>query len=156
MFIVYFLFWVIFNGAFTLEIVLFGLGVSAAVYAFTCAFMGFSIKKDIELMKRIPIFIEYVLVLIWEVIKANLVMMKLIVIKQEYEFHPVIFKINTALKTKTCRVLLANAITLTPGTISVSIEEDAIVIHAIDEALAIEDDGDFLFERILLKMERSK
>lgn len=154
MFIFFFCLWIIFNGAFTLEIALFGVGVSALIYLFICKFMDFSIKKDIAYMRTVPVFLEYVAVLIWEIIKANLVMMKYIIIKQEYELHPVIFKINTAIKNRAVRTLLANAITLTPGTISVSMEEDCIVIHAVDEALAVEDDGNFIFERILLKMER--
>lgn len=153
MFIFYFILWVIFNGAFTLEIALFGLGVSALIYAFTCKFMGFSFKKDIDLCKRIPGFILYVFVLIWEIIKANLVMIKYIIVKQEYELHPVVFKMETKLKSKVCRVLLANSITLTPGTISVEMVDNVIYIHAIDECMAIEDDGNFIFEELLLKLE---
>lgn len=154
MFLFFFILWIIFNGAFTLEIVIFGAVISAALYLFVCKFMDFSFKKDLALMSALPVFIEYAGVLVWEIIKANLVMMKFIVVKQEYELHPVIFRLNTSIKSKTCRVLLANAITLTPGTISVSMEEDNIIIHAVDESLAVEDDGDFIFEKILLKMER--
>ena len=153
MFIFYFILWIIFNGQFTVEIALFGVAISAAVYAFTCLFMDFSIQKDIQLIKRIGYFLEYVGVLIWEIIKANIVMAKMIVIKQEYELSPVIFSVHTNLKSKTCRVLLANAITLTPGTISIAVEEDELIVHAVDKSLLIEDDGSFVFERLLLKLE---
>lgn len=154
MFIFYFALWIIFNGQFTAEIAVFGVVISAAVYAFTCFFMDFSIKKDIQLVKRIGFFLEYVAVLVWEVIKANVCMVKMLVIKQEYELKPVIFKLNTSLKSKMCRVLLANAITLTPGTITVSMEKDNLIIHALDESLIVEDDGEFIFEKILQKIER--
>jgi len=153
MFILYFILWVIFNGRITLEISLFGLGIAAGIYAFTCFFMDFSLKKDIAMCKRIVLFLHYILVLIWEIIKANLVMIKFIVVKQEYELHPVVFKMKTKLNTKVCRTLLANSITLTPGTITVSMQDDEIIIHAIDESLAIEDDGNFVFEELLLRME---
>ena len=153
MYLFYFILWLIFNGNVTPEIVLFGLVISGAVYAFTCFYMDFSVKKDIALMKKLVYLIEYAFVLIWEVIKANLVMLKITVIKQEYELKPVIFKLNTSLKTKMGRVLLGNAITMTPGTITVSIEKDALIIHAVDESLIVEDDGNFIFERLLLKME---
>ena len=43
MFIMFFLCWVIFNQAFTLEIAIFGIVISAALYLFCCKFMGFSI-----------------------------------------------------------------------------------------------------------------
>lgn len=154
MFVLFFALWVIFNGAFTLEIALFGLAISAGIYAFTCKFMDFSIKKDILMCKRVLLFAHFALVLIWEIIKANLVMARYIIIKQERELHPVIFKMKTTLQSKVCRVLLANSITLTPGTITVSLKDDELLIHAVDESLAIEDDGNFIFEELLLKIER--
>ena len=43
MFLLFFLVWIIFNGAVTMEIVLFGLAVSLAMYAFICKFMNYSI-----------------------------------------------------------------------------------------------------------------
>lgn len=153
MFVLFFALWVIFNGAFTLEIALFGLAVSAGVYAFTCIFMDFGIKKDLALCARFFLFLHYVLVLLWEIVKANVVMARYIVVKQEYELHPVIFKYRTKLKSKVCRVLLANSITLTPGTITISLNEDLLVIHAVDEPLAIEDDGNFIFEELLYRIE---
>lgn len=153
MFILFFILWVIFNGQLTLEIAAFGVCISAAVYAFCCFFMDFSFKKDVALVKKTGYFIMYVVILVREIIKANLVMMKYLVIKQEYELHPVIFKLETNLKSKLGRVLLANAITLTPGTITVSVENDALIIHALDESLIVESDGEFVFERILLKLE---
>lgn len=153
MFLLFFVLWVIFNGAFTLEIALFGIAISALIYAFICKFMDFSIKRDLELCRKFFGFIFYGLVLIWEIIKANVVMAKYIIIKQEHELHPVIFKIKTHLKSRVCRVLLANSITLTPGTITISLKDDELIIHAVDEAMAIEDDGNFIFEKLLLKLE---
>ncbi len=104
-------------------------------------------------MKKLGYILEYILVLVWEVIKANLVMLKFTVIKQEYELKPVIFKLTTSLETDMARVMLGNAITLTPGTITVSIEKNELIIHAVDESLIVEDDGNFIFEKLLLKME---
>lgn len=153
MFLFYFLLWIIMNGQLTAEIAIFGLLISAAVYAFTCLFMDFSIKKDIQMVKRIGFFAEYVVILIWEIIKANIVMIKFAVIKQEYELKPVIFKIKTSLNSNVCKVLLANAITLTPGTISVNIKGNDVIIHAVDRSLIVEDDESFVFERILKKLE---
>lgn len=156
MFIFLFLLWIIFNGQCTTEIAAFGIVISLAIYAFMCVFMGYSIKKDIQLFRTLGYFIVYIWVLIIEIIKANLTMMKFIVIKQEYELKPVIFKLHTNLESNVCRVLLSNAITLTPGTITVSMERDALIIHAVDESLIVENDSDFIFEKLLLKMEGVK
>ena len=45
MYLLYFALWVIFNGNFTLEIAVLGILVAAAVFAFTCKFMEYSIEK---------------------------------------------------------------------------------------------------------------
>ena len=153
MYLLYLVLWIVFNGAITLEIVLFGLGVSALIYAFSCKFMGFSFEKDKALCKRAGLFIGYVFVLIWEIIKANIDIMKFIVVRHEDELNPVIFKIKTKLKSNVCRTLLANSITLTPGTITIKMTDDELIIHAIDTSLVIEDRDDFIFERLLEKIE---
>ncbi len=41
-----------FNGALTVEIAVFGLVISAAMYLFICKFMNYSIHKDIAFGKR--------------------------------------------------------------------------------------------------------
>lgn len=155
MYILFFILWVIFNGQLTLEIALFGMAISALIYAFTCKFMDFSLRKDITLCKRFFLFLGYCFVLIWEIIKANVVMAKFIVVKQEYELHPTIFRYRTRLKSKVCRVLLANSITLTPGTITISLIEDELIIHAVDDSLSVEDEGNFIFEELLMKIENA-
>ena len=45
MYLVFLIIWIIFNEKLNLEILLFGLAISAAVFAFACKFMGYSIKK---------------------------------------------------------------------------------------------------------------
>lgn len=53
MYLLLFVMWIIFNGNITLEIILFGLFVSAGVFAFCCFFMDHSIKKEIALYKTL-------------------------------------------------------------------------------------------------------
>ena len=45
MFIAYFLLFVLFNGKLTLEIALFGVVFAAALYAFSCKYLGYSFKR---------------------------------------------------------------------------------------------------------------
>ena len=152
MFLLLFFCWVIFNGAFTLEIAIFGVVIAAAIYAFACAFMGYSVKKDLFIMKKLPQVIAYVFILLWEVIKANVTLFKLFFHKKAAERRPVIVTFKTGLKTKIGRVLLANAITLTPGTITVSLIDDTYTIHCFDESLAA-GLNDTIFERKLARLE---
>ena len=48
------------------------------------------------------------------------------------ELHPVIVQFRVPLKTRFTRVLLANSITLTPGTITTEIEDDILTVHCVD------------------------
>lgn len=152
MYILFFLLWITFNGRITLEIVLFGLVISAVVYAFICKFMDFSIKKDIYIFRQSFRILQYIFVLIREIIKANVTTISMI-ISSKYEIEPVIVHFKTRLKTKTARVVLANSITLTPGTITVSLEEDELVVHCLDKDLA-KDLEDSIFVQMLERMER--
>mgnify|MGYP002515554190 CR=1 FL=1 len=71
MLFVFFLLWVIFNGKFTLEIALFGIVISLAVYAFICKFMDWSPKRDLYIIKISGFLIQYAFVLLKEIFKAN-------------------------------------------------------------------------------------
>ena len=153
MYILFLILGIIFNGAFTTEIFLFGLGVSLLIYLFACKFMDYSLRSDLEMLKKVGVFFQFMGILLWEIIKANVAMAWMIIIKQEYELHPVIVKYNTSLKSDACKSLLANSITLTPGTITISISANDLIIHAIDESLVFGSDGDFVFEKILKKLE---
>lgn len=152
MFLLYFLCWIIFNQNFTLEIAIFGIVISAAMYAFSCKFMGYSVRKDLFIMKKLPQIFAYIFVLVWEVIKANVALFRFYITHTDEERTPVIVTFHTRLKTKTARVFLANAITLTPGTITMSVSEDEFKVHCYDKSMAKGLD-DTVFERRLLKLE---
>lgn len=152
MFFLFFILWIIFNGRITVEIILFGLAVAAVMYVFICKFMDYSIKKDIYIAKQFFRIIEYILVLIIEIVKANVTTISMI-ISYKYEIEPVIVHFKTNLKTKTAKVVLANSITLTPGTITISLEDDEFVVHCLDKDLATGLDHG-IFVQMLEKMER--
>lgn len=152
MYLLFFLLWVIFNGRITLEIVLFGLVIAAVMYAFICKFMDFSVKKDIHIFRQFFRILRYIFVLICEIVKANVATIKMIT-SSKYEIEPVIVRFKTDLKTRTAKVVLANSITLTPGTITVSLDEDEFVVHCLDKDLGKGLD-DSVFVHMLERMER--
>ena len=151
MFILFFVIWVIFNGQITTEVVLFGLVVAAAVYAFSCKYMGWSPKKDLWLLKKSGLIVQYLFLLLSEIIKANVATIRTMV-SYEKEPHPVLVHFRTRLQGKLVRVLLANSITLTPGTITVSLKDDELTVHCLDESMS-EGLENSSFERLLLKIE---
>ncbi len=151
MLLLFFLAWVVFNGRLTLEIALFGIVVSCAVFAFICKFMDYSPQKELRFYKKIPLFFQYIWCLIREIISANIAVYRMILTRRE-QIEPVIVHVHTDLKTQTGRMLLANSITLTPGTITVSMTDTELLVHCLDKSLS-EGIEDSAFVHLLQKLE---
>ena len=151
MYAAFFVLWIIFNGRITLEIVLIGLFLCSLLFAFCCKFMGYSIKRDIRLLKRVPLAFQYCLILIIEILKANRQVLYFITTPR-YQVEPQLIHFRSNLKTQMGRVILANSITLTPGTITVRLEGNEFYVHCLDKDFA---DGieDSIFVELLEKME---
>ena len=151
MLLLFFLVWIVFNGRVTLEIVLFGIAVSLAVFAFVCRFMDYSLQREMRLYRKLPQYARYIVVLIREIIGANLTVFRMILTRKE-TMEPVIVRVHTNLKTETARVILANSITLTPGTITVSLTGQELLVHCLDKSLSEGMEGS-AFEKMLEKLE---
>ena len=151
MLLLFFLAWIIFNGNLTLEIALFGVAIALGMFAFICKFMDYGIQKELRFYKLVPVFFQYIFLLVKEIIQANLAVCRMILSRKEI-MEPVIVHVHTNLKTEMARVILANSITLTPGTIAVSLTEDKLLVHCLDKSLS-EGMDDSVFVRLLQKME---
>jgi len=149
--VLFFALWMILNGRITLEIVLFGIVISGLLYWFCVKFLDYSPRREWQAIRLIPSGLKYAWTLLCEIVKSNLAMLPLIYSRRKPEPKLVTFK--TPLKRKSTRCILANSITVTPGTISVYLEEDTLTVHCLDTAMA---DGieDLEFQRQLLKMEQ--
>ena len=80
-------------------------------------------------------FIGYLGWLAKEIILANVAVAK-IIISPSLPLSPLLFRVKTSQKTDVGRVMHANSITLTPGTVSVEVEDGDIIVHAIAGNLA--------------------
>ena len=113
--------------------------------------MDYSLKKELRLYKLLPAFVQYLYYLIREILLANLTVTRLILTRKE-QMEPVIVHVHANLKSETARVILANSITLTPGTITVSLTDDLLLVHCLDKQLS-EGMEESVFVRLLQKME---
>lgn len=82
-------------------------------------------------LKRWLYFIYYVPIFVYEMIKANLDVAYR-VLHPRLPINPGIVKIKTNLKSEIAQTMLANSITLTPGTMTVDIKDGYLYIHWID------------------------
>lgn len=151
MYLLYFVLWLVFNGNITVEICIFGVVVAAAVFAFTCKFMDYSIAKERSVYRNFFRILRYIFVLIIEIVKANLAVIHIIFTEKE-EPEPVLVSFSTGLESKTARAFHANAITMTPGTITVTLEGQEYVVHCLDEDMA-EGMDTSVFVEMLTEME---
>ena len=154
MFLILFGLWVVFNGKWTTEIALLGVAVSGLIYAFTCAFIGLSPRKELRYLRNAGRGLAYLWLLLREIFKANWQVLRLIW-SPRMEVEPELHTFRTRVKSDFGKAILANSITLTPGTITVHVRDDLFMVHCLDRELA---DGleDSEFEQRLEKMEAKK
>ena len=143
--------WVIFNGKFTIEIAIFGAGLATLLYIFTCKALGYSAKQDAIVFKNFGRILKYLAILMLEIIKANIGVMKFVMTPGD-KIEPKLVYFKTDLKSEVSKTALANSITLTPGTITVDIEEGVFCVHALDKSMAY-GMGDSVFVKQLERME---
>lgn len=152
MYLLFFVMWIIFNGKFTWEIAAFGAALSGVMYWFICKFMNYKPSMDILVCRKLFGFLHYLFVLVKEIVKANATVIGMI-FTSKYELEPVIVRFSTGLRSKFARVILANSITLTPGTITVSMVDGEYIVHCLDKSLA-EGLDHCVFVELLEKLER--
>ena len=151
MFLILYALWFVFNGRITLEIALFGLPICALIYLFCCKFLGYSPHKDWKAIKKLGKILSYIWFMLGEIVKANLNVIRLILSPQTL-VEPQLVTFKTPLKSDNARTVLADSITITPGTITVEMKEDELTVHCLDRELGqgIEDSES---QKRLLKLE---
>ena len=149
------LLWMIFNGRVTLEVFLFGVVICGWLYWFISKHMGYNYKDEIRFAKKIPLYLKYAVVLVWEIFKANIDVIK-IILSPKMEIEPAIVTFHTDLESDAAQVMLANSITLTPGTYTASLEKGDYVVCALDRSKFGEGLNDSVFADQLRRLEGRK
>jgi len=82
-------------------------------------------------LKSLAYSIAYIFVFLVALVRSNLDV-AFRVLNPKLPINPGIVKVKTSLHSKTGRLVLANSITLTPGTLTVETKDDYYYIHWID------------------------
>lgn len=122
--------WIAFTSSFHLQELLTGVGVSFLISLFTCRLFTCCSLKILSPVKIFYIII-YLFVFIVELLISNIDVAKR-VLSPSLPINPGIVKFKTKLKTDYGKMVLANCITLTPGTLSIDIIDDTMYVHWID------------------------
>ena len=130
MFIVFLLLWIIFNGRITLEILALGIVISVAVSLLFYKALGYPVSSDKKLLKNLPLVFAYIGNLIVEIFKAA-AQVGALVWSSNKKPDPVMVEFHSGLSDDFSNVVLANSITLTPGTFTIVQEGDRFVVHCL-------------------------
>jgi len=122
--------WVLLNASWSWQILLAG-ALVATLLVFIFPAHGF-LFAGTRFTRRTPrLVLGYFWLFARELVKSNLDVARRVV-SPEVRINPGIVEIKTRLKHPTYRLVLANSITLTPGTLTVDMIDDSLFIHWID------------------------
>ena len=122
-----------FGMSFMTNPVVVGLGVVSIILSVTLA-MRLGLKdRETSPYHRIFAFLLYTPYLIGEIIKANLTVVKAI-LSPELDISPTLVKVKSTCRSDLSKVIFANSITLTPGTVTLRVDEDSLLVHGLYEA----------------------
>jgi len=149
-----FVVWLMFTSTLALQEVLTGLGVSFLIALPTSRFFT-DVHPSLFNPVNVIYIVEYLFIFLWALIVANLDVARR-VISPRLPINPGIVSFKTDLKSDFAKMVLANSITLTPGTLSVDIIDDTFYIHWIDvkslDAARNKEEIAGKFEKVLLKI----
>jgi len=130
LFILLFAVWLLLTSTTRSDELLTGLIVSIVIAIVLAKFS--QIFESVSLSPKSLILIPvYLVIFLWEMIKSN-IDVALRVINPKLPINPGIVKIKTNLKSPLAKLILANSITLTPGTLTLDVKGDYLYIHWID------------------------
>ena len=129
LFILTFVFWLLLTFDFSLANLLTG---AAAALLTSLLFARYFFRKVGKFLQPVRYFwfLLYLVVIVWECIKANFDVAYR-VLHPAMPIKPGIVKLELSLKSDFARTMLANSITMTPGTIAVDIVNDTLYVHWI-------------------------
>jgi len=121
--------WVLLNGKVTLASLLWGYALGYGLL-----WLLRPIFTSTAYFDKFNKLVAFALFFFWELFRANFNVVRLVLFKANKAIHPAIVAIPLSAETEAEIALLANLISLTPGTLSldVSTDQQVLYIHAID------------------------
>ena len=137
-FLVLFAPWLVLSGKFDAMHV--GMGViSCLLLSYLCADLLFqdSNTSTVQRLRQFVKFTTYLGWLFWQIILANFHVFRVAFSpRMEKLLSPRMVTFETQLKKELSRFVLANSITLTPGTVTVRVEGSRFLVHALNKTAA--------------------
>ncbi|EAQ05523.1 Na+/H+ antiporter subunit E [Yoonia vestfoldensis] len=104
-------------------------------------------------LKNPAMIVEFILVVLWDIVVANVSVAKIILFKRNKDMRPTWITIPLDLRSPEAITVLAGTITMTPGTVSADVAADgsSLLVHCLDatDPDAVRDDIKQRYERRL-------
>jgi len=136
--------WLALSGYF--KPMLLSLGVISIVLVVWMAQRMRILDKETAPYYTAPQTLSYFAWLFVEIVKANVAVVRA-VLSPDMAVSPTLTRIPTPQKTDVGKVMFANSITLTPGTVSVDVQDDHILVHALLSEMSDPEDFADMAER---------
>lgn len=127
------LLWLLMSGIYKPLIISFGVA-SVLLVVFIARRMDVVDHEGLPFQLRFGVF-SYTAWLVWEITKTNIDVAR-IILRPALSVAPRFIRVKATQATDLGRVIHANSITLTPGTVSIELEGDEIIVHALNKAFA--------------------
>ncbi len=124
------IFWLLISGDLSLQHIFSGLFIALLLSLFWSLLTIDERRKTRITWRQLRIFLRYVLFLAKEIILANFIVAA-IVLNPKMPISPGLIVLKVTLKRDLPRVFYANSITMTPGTITVDLEGDRLLVHGM-------------------------
>lgn len=125
--ILLFTMWLVLTSNFDMSNILVGIGIS-----FSISLLYIKLFKHNKFEFINPFwFGVYILILLKNLLISNIELAKR-TLSKDMKLSPVIVAVKTELKSEWKKLLLANSITLTPGTLTLDVKGDILFIHVIE------------------------
>lgn len=155
-FLFFFALWLLFNGRVSWDVIAVGLVLSAAVTVFAVKVCGWSSDRSRRILKLGGTLLDYFAHLFVEIIKANLAVLRVILSPGCRLVQPQIFTFDSRLSRRFAQTILANSITITPGTYTLGVRDGMLTVHALNGDFADGTPGSDLNLRLIALEDRLK
>ncbi len=125
--------WLLFSGIYTPLLIGFGV--------FSCILVALIARRmDVIDHEGLPVqlganIVIYWAWLLWEIVKSNIDVAKCVLFPGKY-LEQSMFTVKVSQKSDLGKVIYANSITLTPGTVTVDLHDDEVMVHALTRGTA--------------------
>ena len=126
--------WILWSGYF--KPLLLGLGLASAL---VCTYLALRMRRadgegsQFKILQHVHQLATYWPWLLLEIAKSNIDVAR-IILSGKVNVDPVMIRLKAGQKTEMGQVIYGNSITLTPGTITVDIEDGELLVHALTQS----------------------